>query len=188
MGRIPNRQSDNIIDHLIDRVNKHDTVLKQIKSNFTHFPLFDLENNPPVSPRNGAVCLNWYEDGEPYYYYDGEWRPFAGMITFPHEHVSVSGDNATVVKASPGYVGGWYLGNDLTVPVYVKLYNKATTPTSSDTPVKTMRIPKLSSANVPAAGKLKFSVGIAFRIVKGSAHNDNTGVGVGEVQVNTDYR
>lgn len=175
-------------EKLENRIMDLEVQLKIINATYTGLPLFDLETNPPATPSNGDVCLNWYEDGEPYYYYDGEWRPFAGMITIPHKHVSVSGDNATVIKASKGYVGGWFLGNDLTVAVYVKLYDKATAPSSADTPVKVMRIPKLSSANVPASGKLRFLNGISFRIVKGSADNDNTGVGVGEVQVNTDYR
>jgi hypothetical protein len=54
------------------------------------------------------------------------------------------------IKSSPGQVGGWYLANNAASPRYVKLYDKASAPSSSDVPKLTIPVPANSAANLMA--------------------------------------
>src|SRR5947209_18980041 len=76
------------------------------------------------------------------------------------------------IKASPGQVGGWYLANNASAVRYVKLYDKATAPTSGDTPKATLVLPANSAANVVAVAGLDFTAGIGLRVTTGLADND----------------
>lgn len=98
-------------------------------------------------------------------------------------------DNATVAKASAGRVFAIQGYNANAAVRYLKLYNKATAPSSADTPRRTMALP-------PSAGfafdwadiGLAFTTGISYRIVTGSADNDNTSVTAADiVGLNIDY-
>jgi hypothetical protein len=96
--------------------------------------------------------------------------------------------NATVVKASPGIIGemsfsaGTYNSwpsNDGTM-MYLKLYDKATTPTSADIPIFVIAwslwyqtFAGGGGLRWPTSG-FKFQNGISFRIVAGIADNNNT--------------
>ena len=96
--------------------------------------------------------------------------------------------NATVVKASPGIIGemsfsaGTYNSwpsNDGTM-MYLKLYDKATTPTSVDIPIFVIawslwyqQFGGGGGLRWPTSG-FKFQNGISFRIVGGIADNNNT--------------
>lgn len=101
--------------------------------------------------------------------------------------INTASDNATVVKASPGQIYGWYLFNASTATRYFKLYNKATTPLSSDTPLLTISIPAGAAANVFLEHGIACSNGIGFRIVTGMADSDATSPSANQVVVNLMY-
>ena len=93
--------------------------------------------------------------------------------------------NATVIKASPGIIGEFaFLQGSNQAPtndgtsMYLKLYDKSTTPTSSDIPIFvagwSLWYQRMDSDfRWPTSG-FKFQNGISFRIVAGIADNDNT--------------
>ena len=94
-----------------------------------------------------------------------------------------------VVKASPGQLYGLSVDNINAAPCYIRLYNQATAPATTDTPVYRLRIPGGTSG----AGRekvwvkgLEFSAGIAYRITTGVADNDDTAAASTEVMANFD--
>ncbi len=92
------------------------------------------------------------------------------------------------IKASPGQVGGWYLSNNASSVRYVKLYDKATAPSSGDTPKMTLTLPANSAANVLAGAGVDFTSGIGIRVSTGVADNDTGAPTTNEVVVNLFYR
>ena len=78
------------------------------------------------------------------------------------------------IKSSPGEVGGWFISNQATAARYVKLYDKATAPSSSDTPLLTLAIPASSAANVLSVSGIDFKNGIGIRATVNIADNDTT--------------
>lgn len=106
--------------------------------------------------------------------------------------ISANSANATVFKVSAGNLMGWYISNINATQMYVKLYDKATAPSSSDTPLVRLAIPGSSTGagtNVAfPLGGISFLNGIGYRIVTGSADNDNTSVAASDVIVNFFYR
>ena len=98
--------------------------------------------------------------------------------------------NATVVKGTPGNVYAIQAFGLTSTVCFLKIYNKATAPTSSDTPVLVYPIP----ANTQGAGfcleiraSIAFTNGISFRICAGIANSDNTAVPASSVVVNFNY-
>lgn len=94
------------------------------------------------------------------------------------------------MKASAGVLYNVDVGNINAAYCVLKLYNRATNPSSSDTPVQRYIIP----GNTAGAGRtlnfpngLNFSTGIALRITTGIADNNTTGVAASEVTVNLGY-
>jgi hypothetical protein len=102
--------------------------------------------------------------------------------------ISAATTNATVVKASAGKLGGWFLSNVNASPRYLKVYNKATSPTvGTDVPVLTIIIPGNTAgagANLESTNGLLFSTGISFAITTGVADNDATAVAANELVAN----
>ena len=99
--------------------------------------------------------------------------------------------NATVVKASAGQVYEIVVTNHNASAVYLKLYNKATTPDENDTPVWRMHIP----GNAAGAGLAKtfpnglaFGTGISYRLVGGIADNSTTATSASEQLINIGYK
>lgn len=118
---------------------------------------------------------------------DGAARDVIGDCTL-HSRLGTASDNAVNVKASAGYVHFIHAHNINAATRYLKLYDKATAPSSADTPV--MRIPL--PPNVPMNINLdshpaKFTLGIGFRIVTGIADSDNTAVAANEQVLNLGY-
>jgi hypothetical protein len=105
--------------------------------------------------------------------------------------VSAASTNATVVKASAGHVYSIQASNKSATLAYLKLYNKATSPTvGTDVPVKRLIIP----ANTTGAGfildqpmGLAFSAGIAFAITALPTTADTTAVTADDFTVDIDY-
>jgi hypothetical protein len=92
------------------------------------------------------------------------------------------------VKSAPGQVGGWYLSNNAAAVRYVKLYDKAAAPSSSDTPKITILLPPNSAANVLAGAGIDFTSGIGIRVTTGVADNDSGSPTANDVLINLFYR
>jgi hypothetical protein len=103
--------------------------------------------------------------------------------------VSAASTNATVAKASAGQLYGYSVFNAGDEPVYLKLYNQATTPTvGTDTPVVRLLVPAGSGANLHLDKGVAFATGIAFALTAGLADADATAVAAAEVLVNLFYK
>lgn len=97
--------------------------------------------------------------------------------------------NATLVRAKPAAVNGWYLYNSAAYAVFLKLYDSATIPTAgAGTPVITIGVPAGAAANVdfgtsPENG-VAFANGIGLTITKLVADNDTTVLVANDIVVN----
>jgi hypothetical protein len=100
---------------------------------------------------------------------------------------AANSDNATVVKAAKGkiyIITGW---NAATVS-YLKLYDKATAPASTDTPRHTEYLAASQKFQLNFPNGLQFASGIGYRLVTGSADNDTGAVAAAAVLgLNIDY-
>jgi hypothetical protein len=92
------------------------------------------------------------------------------------------------IKATPGEVAGWYLSNNAASVRYVKLYDKATAPTSGDTPKLTLMLPANSAANTLAPAGIDFTAGIGIRCTTGVADNDTGAPTANDVVANVFYK
>jgi hypothetical protein len=100
---------------------------------------------------------------------------------------SAATDNATNVTAAATYLRRIVGYNSSGAGRWLKLYDKATAPASTDTPRKAYYLP----AQAGFAFDLDdyFTTGLGYRIVTGSADNDNTAGAAGDVLgLNMDYR
>lgn len=105
-----------------------------------------------------------------------------------YHKVAAASTNADTVKASPGVVTGYYLVNIAATFRYVKLYNKASSPTvGTDTPRCIYGIPPLSAANMVLTFPIAFETGIAIAIVTGIQDSDATAVSANDVAVTLHY-
>ena len=109
--------------------------------------------------------------------------------------VSAASTNATSVKGSAATLFSCQLGNIDSTVVYLKIYNKATSPTvGTDTPVKTLIIPKAATAADGAGSNITFGpgglalgTGFAAAITAGITVADTTAVSASKVIINCDY-
>lgn len=134
-----------------------------------------------VQPGNTANSTAWLVSDRP---------ATSGGLT-PHKTISAASTNATVVKASAGQLYDIEVYNLNASPRYLKLYNKATSPSvGSDTPVRTILIPGNTAGggvvrSIPLG--LAFSTGIAFALTTGIADSDTGAVAANEIAVNLGY-
>lgn len=111
----------------------------------------------------------------------------------PFRVLAAGSTNATVLKASPGALWDVECFHINDAPVYVHFYNLATTPDENSTPVFTLAIPANSTAangagnNASFPSGKTFTVGIAYRIVKGIATASTTAVDASEVLLSGSY-
>lgn len=92
--------------------------------------------------------------------------------------------------ATPGNLSMLVLTNSATAIRRVKLYDKATAPTSADTPKQVYELPAAAASSI--AGMVApitqegmvFQLGMWLRITTGQADNDNTAATAGDVVVN----
>lgn len=103
--------------------------------------------------------------------------------------VSLGSNNATSIKGSAGTFYEITISNNAAYMVFVKLYDKATSPNpASDTPARTFGVQ--AGVTVPfvmPSGGLSFSLGIGFAIVKGISDTDNTAVLAGDCVADLSY-
>lgn len=116
----------------------------------------------------------------------------AGGAT-PFKLISAASTNATVVKGTSGGQIYTLAAINLNAAVrYLKLYNKATSPTvGTDTPVMTIPIP----GNTAGAGLvmsfgpgLEFGTGIGIALTTGAGDSDTGAVAANEIIVNIAYK
>lgn len=96
----------------------------------------------------------------------------------PYHYIAAgsAAQDSIVVKASPGQIYSIAGMNAVATARYLKLYNKATSPTSADTPVHVLMLPANGTTGagftfaLPVG--LKFTAGISFRLTTGIADND----------------
>lgn len=109
--------------------------------------------------------------------------------------IAAADTNAGVSKASKGWVYGVSVAGLTAGVKFLKLYDKATTPSEADTPVARIAIPGLTTGAVSNIdlrdenGKgLFFAAGIARRCVGAVADNSTTALSASDVLVNIFYR
>ncbi len=109
----------------------------------------------------------------------------------PATWVSAASTNATVVKASAGQVYSIVVINTTATIYYLKLFDKATTPTvGTDTPIQNYPIPANTSGAgfvVPIPVGMAFSNGISFALTGGIALLDSSNAATG-VAINVSYK
>ena len=114
--------------------------------------------------------------------------------TTPYRYLSASSAKAGVIKASAGQLYGSVVAENIGAsPVYLRLYNKATAPATSDTPaIGPLIIPGATTgagvvAVLPAQG-VEFGTGISWRLTTGIADNNDSAVTDAEVTFTTFYK
>ena len=106
--------------------------------------------------------------------------------------ISAASTNATTIKGSAGQVYGVLCFNTNAAARYLKLYNKATSPTvGTDTPVITITIPGGTtgggvSFELPQG--IAFATGIASAITTGAADADTGAVASAEIIAHVFYK
>lgn len=90
--------------------------------------------------------------------------------------------NATSAKGSAGRVFTIIGVNNAAAARFLKLYNKASSPTvGSDTPVATFQLPALQSFAIDIPRGLSFSTGIAYALTTAAADADTGALAAGDV-------
>jgi hypothetical protein len=112
----------------------------------------------------------------------------SGGLTSTHL-VSAGSTNATNVKASAGQLYGWSIQNTSSSARYVKIFNKASSPTvGTDTPVLNLYIPPTSGNNFSSDTGIAFATGIGFAITSGPTDTDSGAVSASDVLLNLFYK
>lgn len=102
--------------------------------------------------------------------------------------VDLDEDTAANIKASAGQVYGWYIFNAASATRFVKLYDKATSPTvGTDAPKLTIPVPAGGGTNVEFGNGIEFTNGIGWAATTGVADNDTGAPGANEVIANLLY-
>lgn len=92
-----------------------------------------------------------------------------------------------VVKAAKSQIFFYVLCNNAATARFVKLYDKATAATASDTPVMTIELPLSSTVQLSVPQGIEFLTGISVRATTLVADNDNTAPSTNDVIVNIGY-
>lgn len=96
----------------------------------------------------------------------------------------VGGNTGLVAQARPAVLSGWSITNSGSAIQFVKLYNKATAPTSSDTPAIRIGIPAGQTVSGSFPGGIVFSAGLSVRSVTTMPDAGATESPAGEVAIN----
>ena len=109
------------------------------------------------------------------------------MTNYIYRRLATADANIAVINAGQTDLTGWSIHNTAGAARYVKLYNKATAPTASDTPAIVIALAANGSATFNNSEGLNFSEGLGIRIVTGVADNDATAPSANDVVVNIFY-
>jgi hypothetical protein len=102
--------------------------------------------------------------------------------------ISAASTNATSLKTSGGQIGYISATNTGGSPAYLKIYNKASSPTvGTDATFAVYMLPAGFGNNPQLGGGFPCGTGIAFAITGGAADNDTTAVAAAQVIVNIGY-
>lgn len=111
-----------------------------------------------------------------------------GGTTLTHHRIATADTNLVNVKNAAGSIASIEISNMDTVPIYFKLYNKASAPVlASDTPIKTLMIPAGQTILFNKSYYDRLATGISFAITKGVAINDTTALTANLAVVNMSY-
>mgnify|MGYP001768437058 FL=1 len=89
--------------------------------------------------------------------------------------------NPTIVKASGGRVYKITGQNAAAAIKYIKLYNKATAPAATDTPVATFAVAASAPFSIEFDAGLYFSAGIGYRLTGANADDDATALTAADI-------
>jgi hypothetical protein len=173
---VPNKQIGwSNESNLLWQIAKQVEYLTKITAN-TNVTVINTDTNPVpvIGPLTNEEVLN----------------TSANFGVTPFRLIAGPSDNATIVKDKEGSLHSLLVIGIQETITYLKIYDKSTLPTNSDTPVMTIPIP----TNLQGAGvALSFSTGINFvngigiRITLGLEDNDNLSVEAGSSVVNLTY-
>lgn len=92
------------------------------------------------------------------------------------------------IKTAAGELGAYNFGNSDTIDYWAKLYDKATAPTSADTPLLRIYLPNLGGSNLCTIPGVNFTTGLSLRVTGGIADNDTTTVTASKVTGNVNFK
>jgi hypothetical protein len=103
--------------------------------------------------------------------------------------ISAGTTNATAVRGQACCLYALECYNSNAAVRYIKLYNKATTPTvGTDTPFKTLGIPPNGNLIISYSNGHSFVNGLGFALTTGIADSDTGAVGINDIAVNIMYK
>lgn len=107
-----------------------------------------------------------------------------------YRKIATADTNAAVIKTGTTELNGWALyGATGTASdnFFVKLYDKATTPSETDTPLLTIVVHNRVNVTENVPSRLVFENGLAIRITGALADNDTTALSAGDMVANIFY-
>lgn len=107
-----------------------------------------------------------------------------GLTTYRNLDVQNTGAN---IKGTGGKLHDLLVTNLDATTIYLKIYDKSSTPTSSDTPIFTIAVPPSWIQTFSSTQGLDFSNGIGIRATTGISDGNTTSPGTNEVIVNIGY-
>lgn len=111
------------------------------------------------------------------------------LPSFTSNYRTISaGVTADVVKAGPTQVFSMVISNTDSKSVFVKLYNKATAATASDTPDHTYAIPAGWIQPIDFTDPDYYPLGLSVRASGAVADNDNTATTASTCVINIHYK
>lgn len=112
--------------------------------------------------------------------------------TSAYHAVAAASNNAASIKGSAGQVYGWSIFNNAAYPVYVKLYNKATSPAPGTDNGLLIRVIGVQAdthvRHFNPCGIAGFANGIGVAVVKGITDTDNTSLALSDCLIEIDYK
>jgi hypothetical protein len=95
------------------------------------------------------------------------------------------GVTGQIIKAAKGQIFDLHICNQAAAIRYVKLYDKATAATASDTPVRTYAIPASTTIALPVTSAgIEYLIGIGIRGTTGVADSDTGAPAANDIVVN----
>lgn len=106
------------------------------------------------------------------------------LLSYRNLDVQVTG---SVVKAYAGGIFQLTVSNSNAAARYLKVYDLATAPTASNTPLLTYYLPPLSLVPISVTDGIKFVNGISIRATTGVADADTGAPSANDVVINIEY-
>lgn len=100
--------------------------------------------------------------------------PFVGSI--PYHNLTANSTNFTNVKTAPILCYGLDVSNTSASAIFVKLYDKASTPGTGDTPKRTIQVPANGTVIRAYPEGMQFKIGFGWAATGAVADNDNTNI------------